>query len=109
MWFVVIIVLCCVALGIKNPVKWYRENSIRGQRKADERAEQEEQLKRKNVENLIRPSVTGDTAEAIELAVQQAMEEFDRYMDGRTITADEVRSFLVSKAKEQEDDAPRRG
>jgi phosphoglycerate dehydrogenase-like enzyme len=54
---------------------------------------------------LIRPHVTGDTPEAVELALQQAMEEFDRYMNGRAITAEEVRNFVVSKAKDQ-DSAP---
>ena len=60
-----------------------------------------EEQKRKNFENFIRPSVKGDAPELIELGVKEAMEDFDRYVDGRIITATEVHNFLKVKAEEQ--------
>lgn len=60
-----------------------------------------EAQKRKNVENLIRPHVPADTPEMAEAQLNKSMEEFDRYIGGRIITATEVRNFLQMKSKER--------
>jgi hypothetical protein len=44
-WLIIIIIVCALALGIRNPWKWFKESSMRSQRKADERADADE-LKR---------------------------------------------------------------
>jgi hypothetical protein len=36
-WLIFVIVVVALSLGIRNPWKWFRESSMRGQRARDEK------------------------------------------------------------------------
>ena len=54
------------------------------------------------LEDLIRKHTTGSTPELKEQMIADVLAEFDRYLNGRTITIEEVRNFADMKAYEQD-------
>ena len=35
-WLIIIVVICCVGLGIRHPWKWFTESGMRGQRRVED-------------------------------------------------------------------------